>query len=137
MFLNFSLKEKEGWSKGYSANVSIKINKKTSRSRFILNYYCLLLIDSIFRIFQFSWINFVHIFFVSFVKYEFCASLVCIYFRECCLKKIFLRVFNFVKSIKICEKHIHPKISTLEVDIIRIPMRWRHQKLRIIILKQF
>ena len=38
-FLNFSPKEKDSWIKGYSANVSVKINGKSSRSRFILIYY--------------------------------------------------------------------------------------------------
>ena len=42
------------------------------------------------------------------VKYEFCASLACIYFREYRLKE------NFAKSTKIREKHIHAKISTLK-----------------------
>ena len=49
------------------------------------------------------------------VKYEFCASLACIYFREYRLKE------NFAKSTKIREKHIHAKISILKVDI-RIPI---------------
>ena len=35
-----------------------------------------------------------------FAKYEFCAYLACIYFRECRSKKN-LRVFNFAKSTKI------------------------------------
>ena len=41
-----------------------------------------------------------------------------------------------MKSTQIREKHIHVKISTLKLGIIRIPVRWRHQRL-IIILKQF
>ena len=39
---------------------------------------------------------------VIFAKYEFCAYLACIYFRECRLKKISL-VFNFMKSTKVRE----------------------------------
>ena len=57
--------------------------------------------------------NFVHIFFVYFVKYVFCAYN---YTKEN------LHVFNFAKSTKICKKniyiYIHAKISTLKVDII-------------------
>ena len=34
-------------------------------------------------------------------------------------------------------KNINAKISTLKVDIARIPIRWRHQKLRIVFKKQF
>ena len=60
----------------------------------------------------------------------FFAYLTCIYFRKYRLKKV-LRIFKFVKSTKIREKNIHTKISTINVDI-RTPIRWHHQKLRII-----
>ena len=73
-----------GNSDGNIVYLKLKINGKTSRSQFILIYYWSV-ID-----WKFSWINFVHIFFVYFVKYEFCASLACIYFRKCRLKENFV-----------------------------------------------
>ena len=81
-FPNFSPKEKDSWIEGCPANVSVKINGKTSSSRFTLIYYW-----SVIDWFKkFSCINFMHIF-LCIVKYEFCASLACIYLRECRLKE--------------------------------------------------
>ena len=54
--------------------------------------------DLYWFIIDFSWINFVYIFFVYFAKYEFYASLACIYFCDCRLFLFILRVFNFAKS---------------------------------------
>ena len=48
-----------------------------------------LIIDLLLTDSKTSWIIFMHIFFVHFVKYEFCAYLACIYFCECRLKENF------------------------------------------------
>ena len=58
-----------------------------------------------------------HIFFVHFVKYEFCVYLACIYFRECRLKDNFACI-QFCEIDQNSRKNTHAKISTIKVKTL-------------------
>ena len=97
------------WIKGYSANISVKINGKASRSYWF--NIGLLLIDSK---------NFAELIF-------------CLFFSSISWNINFSRMQfkgNFAKSNEIRQKNIRE-------NIIRIPVRWRHRKLRIIFKNNF
>ena len=52
------------------------------------------------------WAYFFHMFIIR--KYEFCANLTCIYFRECCLKRklcVYLILQNRPKFVKFAKKY--------------------------------
>ena len=104
--INFNPKEKrkkDSWIKRYSANASVKINEKTGRSRW---KNCKRLIPKKAELTNIFWAYFFHMFIIR--KYEFCANLTCIYFRECCLKRklwVYLILQNRPKFVKFAKKY--------------------------------
>ena len=68
------------------------------------------------------------VFFVHLVKYEFCAYLAFFLFSQMPFKRK-LCVYLILQNRQIfAKKNTHAKISTIKLDIIRIPIRWHHQK---------